>query len=279
MASTTFFTLPLHTRNRIDSAYLSLCRSLPDFEEPPTKKRKLATDLPIPSGGGGFIIDDPPEHELASEIETTQLPKIPISSIPSGLQLLDLPPDDDQVLSVFRQAASDWDESAAVGAEQSVSIDDWRAVCGILMEHHAQEYADSSDGGEGASRAMSDAGSVFSDGSEGDNPSDDDYQDDEAPRLRRRRTRGNAKEASPDTDDFNDSGIDSRQKRLTPRQRQTCLDAFALFFPDATDDELPHKKIMISDIQRVAQLLKEKLKAEDVSSCASLERGWSDEQT
>lgn len=251
------------------------------------KKRKLAhSPVPEPAalGGGGFIVDDPPEEAADDEIDYSGLPNLPISHIPTGLQLLDLPPDDEQVLSIFRQAASGWEDDGPNSAgpshssqELRVSFEDWRAVCGVLLEHHAEEYAESTDGGGAsvgnASRYMSDEGSEFEVEKEGDGGggsdsaddlSDPDYMDESVPRQRRRRTTGRNKSAgSEDSDSDMDTG-DGPQRRMTARQKQTCLDAFALFFPDATPEELPQKKIMISDVQRVAKLLKEKLKAEDV---------------
>ncbi|KAF9049602.1 hypothetical protein BDZ89DRAFT_1098921 [Hymenopellis radicata] len=260
MASSTYFALSSNLRNRIDNAYITICRSLPDFQEPPLKKRKLNSPG---SGGGGFIIED---LDVADEIDVSQLPNIPISHVPTGLQLLDLAPDDEQVLAVFRQAASGWDDTVEMAhSEQSqvVSFDDWRAVCGILLEHHAEEYADSSDGEAGAnSRAMdigdfeqhnSDRGGDDYEVDDEDNASDDDYVDESVPRQRR--TRGKKKMES-ETDSDSDSGRGSRY--------ETCLETFALFFEDATPEELLSKRIMISDVQRVAKLLKEKLKAEEI---------------
>ncbi len=259
MASSTYFALSSNMRNRIDNAYITICRSLPDFEEPPLKKRKL--NSPGPSGGG-FIIEDPPELNVADEIDVSQLPNIPISHVPTGLQLLDLPPDDEQALDVFRQAASGWDDHTAQAEQsQTVSFDDWRAVCGILLEHHAEEYADSSDGGGSDFEPHKpDRGGADYD-EEDNHPSDDDFVDESVPRQRR--TRGKKKKMESDSDSDSGSG-EGKPIRLTTRQKETCLEAFTLFFADATPEELPSKRIMISDVQRVAKLLKEKLKAEEV---------------
>ena len=79
--------------------------------------------------------------------------------------------------------------------------------------------------------------------------------------ARSRRRNSDSSEYESDDDFETDSG---KSKPLTFRQKQTCLSAFALFFPDIDLDELPNKRIMIKDLQRVAGLLKEKLKAEEM---------------
>ncbi|PBK97665.1 hypothetical protein ARMGADRAFT_1162497 [Armillaria gallica] len=254
-AASTFSVLPRYLQRRIDKVYISTAKSLHLIETPPLKKRKQAASSS--SGGGGFLVEDDPD-EAEDEIDASQIPNIPISSIPSALQLLDLPPDDEQVLNIFRQAASGWDEGASTSTELSVSMDDWRAVCAILLEHHAQEYADSD--GDAISRPVSDPGSDYQEGDvdmeEASDGDDDDYVE-EASSRRRTRTTTRTRESDSDSDS-------SMPKQLTKRQKQTCLENFALFFPDATPEDLPRQKIMIADIQRVSKLLNEKLKAEEI---------------
>ncbi|SJL07531.1 uncharacterized protein ARMOST_10881 [Armillaria ostoyae] len=245
-AASTFSVLPRYLQRRIDKVYISTAKSLHLIEIPPLKKRKQVASSS--SGGGGFLVEDDPD-EAEDEIDASQIPNIPISSIPSALQLLDLPPDDEQVLTIFRQAASGWDEGASASTELSVSMDDWRVVCAILLEHHAQEYADSD--GDAISRPVSDPGSDYREGDvDMEEASDDDYVEEASSRRRTRES---------------DSDSDSTMpKQLTKRQKQTCLENFALFFPDVTPEDLPRQKIMIADIQRVSKLLNEKLKAEEI---------------
>ncbi|KAG7443045.1 uncharacterized protein BT62DRAFT_935364 [Guyanagaster necrorhizus] len=256
MAASAFSVLPRYLQRRIDKVYTSTANSLHLIEAPPLKKNKQIAS-PSSSGGGGFLVEDV-LIEAEDEIDASQIPNIPISSIPSALQLLDLPPDDEQVLTIFRQAASGWDEGAIVSTELSVSLDDWRAVCAILLEHYAQEYTDSD--GDAISRPVSDPGSDYQavdvDMEESDNASDDDYLD-SAPSRRRTRTAARACDSDSDSDS-------TKPKQLTERQKQTCLETFALFFPNATPEDLPRQKIMTGDIQRVAKLLNEKLKAEEI---------------
>ena len=79
MTSTeTYYTLPRYLQRRIDRAFNS-------------------KDLSAAGSGGGFI--------------GTDSDGIPLSSILKVLQSLDLPPDDEEVLAVFRNAASGWQQS------------------------------------------------------------------------------------------------------------------------------------------------------------------------
>ncbi|KAK0504038.1 hypothetical protein EDD18DRAFT_1131782 [Armillaria luteobubalina] len=253
-AALTFSVLPRYLQRRIDKVYISTAKSLHLIEAPPLKKREQVASTS--SGGGGFLVEDDLD-EGEDEIDASQIPNIPISSIPSALQLLDLPPDDEQVLNIFRQAASGWDEGASASTELSISLDDWRAVCGILLEHHAQEYADSD--GDAISRPVSDPGSDYQEGDVDMDPDDDDDDDymEEASSRRRTRTTARTRESDSDSDS-------TMPKQLTKRQKQTCLENYALFFPDVTPEDLPRQKLMIADIQRVSKLLNEKLKAEEI---------------
>ncbi len=89
-----------------------------------------------------------------------------------------------------------------------------------------------------------------------------DYSDYEtsllAPRKSRRNTRRRAYRASSD----------GAPQPMTARQKVEARRAFGLFFPDVhvDSDELSKKKITIRDVKRVADLLNEKLKAEEVRS-------------
>ncbi|KIY69129.1 hypothetical protein CYLTODRAFT_394400 [Cylindrobasidium torrendii FP15055 ss-10] len=308
MASATFFNLSVHTQRRIDKAYLKLCESLPGhahkrrkIDDGPTNSGRdasfteqqpfggggfiiedkpslgggdfIAEDPPV--GGGGFIVDDSANAPDDVELDSSQLPRVPLDRIPQGLKLLDLPPDDAQALSVFEQAASGWDDDQPVESDEmeqkAVGLDDWRAVCGILLEPHDREYADSSE--EESPKSRKNIQGKEDDGSDGydeEHASDEDYVDESFSRQRRRRTtRQSAAMESSDghEDEDEDMEVESNAggaRRLNKRQKETALQDFANFFPDASSEELPDKKIMISDIQRVAKLLKEKIKAEDI---------------
>jgi len=57
---------------------------------------------------------------------------------------------------------------------------------------------------------------------------------------------------------------DESPKRITRQQKQDCRVAFSLFFPSIPDSSLDQQRISIKDIDRVAKLLKEKIKAEEI---------------
>src|SRR6266498_1739508 len=78
--------------------------------------------------------------------------QIALDLIPSALQRLDLPPDDEDVLSIFRNAASGWTSSSikplvlSDSSGKYISRDDWRAVCAVLLENRPLEDVQSEDG-------------------------------------------------------------------------------------------------------------------------------------
>jgi hypothetical protein len=291
----TFNALPTYLQRRIDRAFNAEAQL--EFTGSQRRTRNNAGHVQSSSNlesGGGFIIDDDVaqlgggfivEDTSGDEVESPN--QIPMSSVPAALQHLDLPPDDEQVLSVFRNAASGWSSSTnSVGdnsiGEGAVSLEDWRTVCAVLFEHHNEEYEDDSEGGRIDETAHPDPedydehGAMGADdqyvGSEGsDDDSDDEYIEGPAASTSRRRTRARQVKSSSSSPVPSSSG----PKRITPRQKQTCLEAFALFFPSVPPVELANQKIMIKDLQRVAKLLGEKLKAEEVGENPSCREGIS----
>ncbi|KAJ2912909.1 hypothetical protein MD484_g7498, partial [Candolleomyces efflorescens] len=217
-----FTSLPKPTQSKIDHAFYLTVNSL---------KRKSE-----PGGGGGFIVDDDDERDEESD-------QIPLDLVPSTLTHLNLPEDDDEILAVFRNAATGWTSPLLVppGSNQStfqlgVSLDDWRSVCAVLLEDDDddEEVGIGSDGHASESEPSA---------------SDDEFVPE---RAKARPTRKSA------------VGQVSNPGRLSKSQKQAAFDTFALFFPDTPSSELPKQKIMIKDIQRVAALLKEKLKADEI---------------
>ncbi|KAF8340140.1 hypothetical protein F5887DRAFT_1284361 [Amanita rubescens] len=241
-----FDNLPQTTQRRIDKAFDAIASSA--SPEPRNGVPVYQEDT-----AGGFLLDAEPGPGLSNPSH------IPFSLVPDALCRLNLPTDDDQILSVFRNAASGWrsatntiDESH-VSTDGLVSRDDWRSVCAVLLEH-ADDQAEgrSSDGSvyENFDLDGSEGSDYVSNGGE----SDDDYQE-EGPTTRSRgpRTRRTG------------SGLGAREEyTLTKQQQEACLEAYSLFFPSIPLTDLPNKNIMIKDIQRVAKLLGEKLTAEDV---------------
>ncbi|KAJ3751121.1 hypothetical protein DFH05DRAFT_1437738 [Lentinula detonsa] len=319
-----FFALPQYLQRRIDSAYSSAVKHAhaanshrdagtlrSSSAEPPPKRRKTSINK-WPADSGGHIIDDEipittgggfirevNEVNGNSTLQTTSEilpPWIPFSSIPTALQLLDLPPDDDQVLGIFRNAASGWDNRDRIDDNLEVTQADWRAVCTILLEPRSGAGDDSievenqmrpgdleeddeyvQDLSEADLDLQSDAGA---DSDDNYNPRPSSASKSKTKSSRRpartelvgsmsggqRRTRVSRLRSDGsdfDPSDAEEEGSSSGTGRLTSRQKATCIEAFGMFFPDAKDD-LRQRRLMLSDIQRVTKLLGEKLKAEEM---------------
>ena len=294
MVSELFHSLPRRTQRKIDSVFDSACNKfiatskseeisaggfIPEprsfvrdggedgfiggFIREEDTDGGFLRDEPSDLGNGGFLNDD--DYEQKSTVHT----RMPLSLVPSALQHLDLPPDDDEVLAVFRNAATGWtssNDNTSIAnqnsgeKEQFVSRDDWRSVCAVLLEHDAEagvEMAESEikfgDAADSDEYQESEAEEAEDD--------DDDYIEGPSTSTVRRRARRKEKSRSS-------SSPDNQPHKLTSRQRQTCIDAYSLFFPTAPAKELLNQRIMIKDLQRVANLLHEKLKAGDVSHFA-----------
>lgn len=199
------------------------------------------------------------------------------------MQFVDLPPDDEDVLDTFRNAAGGWGELA--DGEEGVTRKDWREVCAILLKHRigsngseaslAEHGNDEAGGGflpsdelmesdaddtEDEYHGQDEEGSLEPSNS----GSSDDYydahrisqtrsRDKKAPSKSKRRAARGDSDASP-----------SPAPVMTRRQRGEALKTFALFFPDVPADDLSSQKIMIKDIGRVASLLSIRVKTEEV---------------
>lgn len=271
--------------------------------------------LDEPVTGGGFIVDDGDDDSGGGFIPEPSPPRagpstsaapgdydpgvqgeegfagsnlhIPLSLIPTALQILDLPPDDEQVLFVFKNAASGWTSGptsarraarAAGPTEEVVSLRDWRAVCSALLEPGAQddeedERVDRDGDARMLDEMLEDSGGsseeyVESDPGEdsGDpDPGDDDYSDTlvngSARSTRRRSTRANR-----GFDESDEEDVEIKKNRpLTTRQKETSRQAFALFFPSSVDVGLENQRITISDLVRVSKELNEKITYDQVS--------------
>jgi hypothetical protein len=115
----------------------------------------------------------------------------------------------------------------------------------------------------GASEADADSDEYhdpYSSSDHSNDGSDDEYMEGPSASSSRRRPRGRRGKSASSR-----SSPPSTPKKLTARQTRTCLQAFALFFPTVSASELPNQKIMIKDIQRVAKVLGENIKANEVS--------------
>lgn len=142
-----FQTLKPSLRRAIDTAFLKLVKRAQAESKPARKKRRVG-EQDVGSGSGGFLVEGG-DGDHSDEEEEEQ--GVPLSLVPNGLQMLDLPPDDEEVLTVFRNAATGWetrpragprtkqtnsdDEASEVDRDAGlvVSRDDWRAVCAVLV--------------------------------------------------------------------------------------------------------------------------------------------------
>ena len=304
--------LPLALRRRIDDAFDSALLSTRS-SSPHPKRRKLSCDQasapggfllddPAPGGflldgsppSGGFLPDEPTQSNDEDDEDGTQGTHIPLSLIPSALQVLDLEPDDEDVLSVFRNAASGWNErSARDPSDARVSRKDWRAVCAALLDPGSgrddvemdvdQARTSGSEADVAAAVSASDSGEEYvqSLSSASDGPgddSDDDYREGgflpaktakgkggsktNARSTRARRGRARDGERSEWSEGGEEDG--GGRQELSLRQKKESRAAFALFFADVPDALLDRQRIRIEDITRVAALLKEKMSAQEV---------------
>ena len=307
-----FFSLPASVRTKIDRAFDVACGAADGGEgkrdefssdNSPRKKRRVANTTSDTQAGfiiddaddqqGGFLIDDDDQSPRRTPARSSTSRKKPahiaLSRIPAALQILDLPPDDAEVLGVFRNAASGWASHTDLTSRnrspsddqddyQMVSRDDWRAVCGVLFEASLAEQSEHESGGEGWDMDVGDevngvdSGSdeyVFekepldeeSSASEGN--SDDDYL--EGPSSSRTAVKSNRSRKGKGVGPIL-STPNVTPRTLTARQTLECRKAFGLFFPDVdvNSDKLDNEKITIKDISKVAKLLNEKIKAEEV---------------
>lgn len=289
MDDTGFVALSARLRRRIDDAF---DRAVEGSSNSPRKKRKLDS---AQSGGfvavedvspGGFLIEDAGGFLLDGYEDRTPSPSpdpisISLSSVPAALQLLGLPPDDEEVLSVFRNAASGW--GARLEGSSEVSRKDWRSVCAALLDGEDGEGSD--DGGPSAAHSETaarsdqeqDSGldsdeyhmSIDGDMSEPE-ASDEEYQDDKPAAVSGSRKPREAPKSLP-------TGALLDASQLSAKQKAECREDFARFFPDVPDAELDRQKIMIKDVTRVANILKEKIKAEEVSFFILYRHPWSTE--
>ena len=275
---------PQHTLDKIIRVFDAITTG--QLMPAPITVRRTRGDPALPPGrflppppAGGFIV----EGEESAEAEAMEgcATHLPLSMIPSALQMLDLPPADADVLDVFRNAAGGWDGSR--DGQQGVSRKDWISVCSILLSQQDQLASSSQDETmRDKSPSLEESSAGSSDDEEYREPkkvsqedeeelSEEDEDEYRAPKRatnrkgkgrtqpptrppKRKKKRGSSFEA--------DEGL---PKSMTKRQKAACREAFALFFPDVEDKDLDSQRITIKDIVRVSGLVKERLTAEDVS--------------
>jgi len=324
-----YLALPDTLKQLVDAAFGSALGGAdshlqPTRDEPMRKRRRIAEQTAESQPGsfiienndiepGGFLIDDPPSAGgLIPPSPSPQSPpptQIPLSLIPAALARLDLAPDDEDVLAVFRNAASGWSNShqnPTSQTEGTVSRKDFRAVCAVLLDSDAPPSPPSrssnsaapmcegggfliEDEGEGGFIPTASASDVslshnpefvFDDSGEDSDAyqeldSDPDDNGDESadeyiegprpgPSFRPSKSARKSRKALCSDDDEIMDDSSRKHKPLSSHQKKESRIAFGLFFPDVTDNKLDEQRIMIRDIMRVTELLKDKIKAEEV---------------
>ena len=270
-----FLTLPLRLQCLIDEAFdLTVDPSHTAHRKATSPQQNLTV------GPGGFFVESYESrpnssgttfNDNALERQNNDRPaSISLSSIPSALQLLDLPPDDSEVLSVFKNAASGWTSDSITSfegmnsQEKFVSRDDWRSVCAVLLEHRSSQISSDDDDEPlprmSKSESWQDNSDSYMDhesGTDSIESSSDEYMEQQVrPKKRVKDQNRQFTSRSP---------LHLNTTRPSSRQKETCLKTFALFFPEVPHHELADHKIMIKDLQRVSKLLGEKIKAEEVN--------------
>jgi hypothetical protein len=256
-----FFNLPLRVQAEIDDAF--------DNEACYSGERSTTHQL-ANIAGGGFLPDETgtagssmPEPGKQGFIPT----HIKLSFIPAALQKLNLSSDDDEILSVFRNAASGWSTTQSdrvptqATEEASVSRADWRSVCAVLLEGQVEaESAEETNDPMDVSQDREESASDDDYSEEGEDEDGDDLYNPDGDISPHKKTRRNP---------IMSTNSDDESQELTSQQLKSVKEAFALFFPSIEEQELGNQKIMLKDIQRIAKLLGEKVKAEEVCSCHS----------
>ncbi|KAN0111700.1 hypothetical protein V8E52_008261 [Russula decolorans] len=288
-------------RARIDNAFYSALdpQNRPSHDPVEAPGGFLLDDNP-----GGFLPPSPPAagHETGHgrPERDEQFSYIPLSRIPHALQLLDLPPDDEEVLAVFRNAATGWedDDSSRRTAhrrmrnptttsedndvtEGRVSLRDWRAVCAAVMG----EDRDDEDDREGSSAINGDE--ILDATGEDSSPEVEESSGGSSDEYRMTETRSRKRSRKSAAATGGDAGTGATRKtrarktrsattrrrsplspstsaEITPRQRRECLKAFLLFFPGVPEEEAQRRRLGVREVNDAATVLKEKIKTEEI---------------
>lgn len=280
--------LPPHILRVIDRAFdkaIAEYRSETPSERPRKRQRTLEDATPggfvvnddPPPPDGGFLVDESADATATDDVDVET--HIPISLIPRALQLLDLPPNDQDVLEVFTNAASGWEgQSVSVSGElgeQAVSRRDWRAVCAVLLPSSSQNEHLPTETDELSHSGLSSLSSLSSDEYDDDSGSEDDYKPTKKTEARNQaaksgtKSRKSKRTLSSATVDFENS---EDGHSLTARQKRDALSLFALFFPGTptgpdglpVEETLREKKLTAQDIASAARSIKAKISAEEV---------------
>ncbi|KZO98461.1 hypothetical protein CALVIDRAFT_535103 [Calocera viscosa TUFC12733] len=329
--------LPPHLREEIDVAFDRAARAssrtapADESESPRRSKRRRLNPEPAqedteggfmlyaeegeePASAGGFLPDEPPEAggflPSSSPAAAAKKPShLPLSSIPLALKLLRLPPDDDDVLSTFREAATGWGEGGG-GEEQGVSREDWRAVCAVLIGQREELPEEEEDGEDGEELEEGEEGG-FARQEEGEGEEESDltssedwrpepqaesysasdagstYEEVTTPSKRAGKGKGKGKGRRAPVEELSELTYSD----LSSRKKREVREAFELFFEETwqgangnaqgqgqgkgkgKEKELPPtitRRIGAADVARAAKLLNEKMSPAEIEQMLEL---------
>lgn len=281
--------LPPHILRVVDCAFdkaISESRSETPSERPRKRQRTLEDATPggfvvddePPPPDGGFLVDESDDATAAGDVNVET--HIPLSLIPRALQLLDLPPNDQEVLEVFTNAASGWEgQSVSVSGElgeQAVSRRDWRAVCAVLLPSSSRNEHVRAETDELSHSGLSSLSSLSSDEYDEDSGTEDDYKPTKKTGARNQAAKSAGTKSRKNKVTLSSAGVDIENSEddhsLTARQKRDALSSFALFFPGTptgpdglpVEEALREKKLTAQDIASAARSIKEKISAEEV---------------
>ncbi|KAI0305144.1 hypothetical protein B0F90DRAFT_1578173, partial [Multifurca ochricompacta] len=209
-----------------------------------------------------------------------------LSRIPHALQLLDLPPDDEEVLAVFRNAATGWGDNYSSeendATDEYVSLRDWRAVCAALMDSGGDE--DGAEEGSGLEVDVHENTDIIDEDLSSEPEQSIGESSDEYPytgasaRLPKRprkstatsvavprATRKARSRKTPSVAAQRRSPLSpSTSAGISPRQRRSCLQTFLLFFPGVPEEVAKRSRLGVRELNAAATVLNEKIKTEEM---------------
>lgn len=288
--------LPKETLHRIDHAF---DRAVTEFssevsEGPPHKRQrkfqeqsssKLPDDrLQENDTGGGFLLEDSDSQVIRQsehkDVELDMDMLIPFSAIPRALQILELPPDDSEILNVLSNAASGWHAGSnqVNNSESFVTRRDWRAVCAVLLApiqgeddqvHLEDQRRTSIDGSALSSLSSESEGAYDDESSEDEYVPDKDIGKNKSNTLYKKSI--HKQKRSITSREIGSPGAD-RELSIMESQRRNALDAFSLFFSAASSDsdntkttELKDRVLNSEHLMKAAQILKERISPDEVN--------------
>jgi hypothetical protein len=250
-----FSSLPASTRRRIDRAFDTIAQLGQQNAPSSTVINQLSGEHLSEVPAGGYILEDTPQSGFhtttnLNEESSASLPEtlyIPLSEIPTALEILDLQTDDPEILSVFQKAASDW--GTKDDDRKLVSKDDFRSVCAVLLE--GEEAVGETD-------LIFESDEYREDHTSEDDDDDDEYIDQQSTKTQRKpgRVVNHASSKSSNQNSVSPS---------RPEQINECRRTFSWFFPSISNSDLDGQKLTIEAVARVAEDLKQPIKVEHVS--------------